>query len=117
MKTKLILLVFIFLSIYIHSQNRIEPNNAIKLELPKKDEIKNYKIINVSIDSLNIFRINGIKIDKNRLETELVRQFLKYKNKKILIKLDKKTLMKNAVYVMDIANRNRIKSSLAVRTK
>jgi biopolymer transport protein ExbD len=57
------------------------------------------------------------KVGKDNLEAELLAKLGPKENPTITIRSDQDVEMKHVVFIMDIANKNKIKSTLAVQSK
>ncbi len=57
------------------------------------------------------------KVSKDNLEAEVLAKVGQSDSPSITIRSDQDVEMKHVVYIMDIANRNKIKSTLAVKSK
>ena len=92
-------------------------NNGIDLVLPevKQSNPKTKRSIEVSVRGEGDYLIEGRKVEKDSLEIKII-NFIKSEGYSgIIIKSHQDTEMRHIVYLMDIANRNKIKSTLAVR--
>lgn len=92
---------------------------AIDLLLPKSSsKTTQSKSVSVSINKNLEYFVNRKKVSKGQLEREILAKVgNNQRGRTITLRIEESVAMKNAVFVMDIANRNRIKSSLAVRAK
>ena len=91
---------------------------AIDLLLPKSSsKTTQSKSVSVSINKKLQYFVNRKRVSKGQLEREILAKVGRGRGRTITLRVEESVPMKHAVYVMDIANRNRIKSSLAVRTK
>ena len=57
------------------------------------------------------------KVAKNKLETYILDKIGDLEKPSIVLRAEETIELKDFVFVMDIANRNKIKSTLAVRSK
>ena len=57
------------------------------------------------------------QVEKDNLETELLAKLGTQEEPVITIRSDQDVEMKHVVFIMDIANKNKIKSTLAVQSK
>ena len=57
------------------------------------------------------------QVSKSQLETEILAKVGNSDTPTITIRSDENVDLKHVVYIMDIANRNRIKSTLAVKSQ
>ncbi len=111
-------IVFLLLIFFMIASTLVSAE-AIDLLLPKSSsKTTQSKSVTVSITKNKEYYVNRKKVSKSRLEREILNKVGKSKiGKSITLRVEESVPMKDAVYVMDIANRNRIKSTLAVRTK
>lgn len=91
--------------------------NAIDVLLPKAGgKTENQKSIAVTITNNSFFYIDKTKISEANLEKELLSKIGTDKNKTIVIRGDQDVPYKNIMKVIDIANRNKLKMILAVKS-
>ena len=110
-------IVFLLLIFFMIASTLVSAE-AIDLLLPKSSsKTTQSKSVSVSINKKLQYFVNRKRVSKGRLEKEILAKVGKGRGRTITLRVEESVPMKNAVYVMDIANRNRIKSSLAVRTK
>ena len=110
-------IVFLLLIFFMIASTLVSAE-AIDLLLPKSSsKTTQSKSVSVSINKKLQYFVNRKRVSKGRLEREILAKVGKGRGRTITLRVEESVPMKNAVYVMDIANRNRIKSSLAVRTK
>jgi len=110
-------IVFLLLIFFMIASTLVSAE-AIDLLLPKSSsKTTQSKSVSVSINKNLEYFVNRKKVRKSQLEREILAQVGKGRGRTITLRVEENVAMKNAVYVMDIANRNRIKSSLAVRAK
>lgn len=110
-------IVFLLLIFFMIASTLVSAD-AIDLLLPKSSsKTTQNKSVSVSINKKLQYFVNRKRVSKGRLEKEILAKVGKGRGRTITLRVEESVPMKNAVYVMDIANRNRIKSSLAVRTK
>jgi len=106
-------IVFLLLIFFMLTSNS---PNALDLLLPKaKGKSTNTQNVTVSIDKNLDYFVNNEKINGDYLEIEL-KKALKGKEKPtIILRAEESVAIKEAVNVMDIANKNNYKVILAVR--
>jgi biopolymer transport protein ExbD len=110
-------IVFLLLIFFMIASTLVSAE-AIDLLLPKSSsKTTQSKSVSVSINKKLQYFVNRKRVSKGQLEREILSKVGKGRGRTITLRVEESVPMKNAVYVMDIANRNRIKSSLAVRTK
>jgi len=111
-------IVFLLLIFFMIASTLVSAE-AIDLLLPKSSsKTTQSKSVTVSINKKLEYFVDRKKVPKRQLEREILAKVGKSKiGRTITLRVEESVAMKNAVYVMDIANRNRIKSSLAVRSK
>lgn len=110
-------IVFLLLIFFMIASTLVSAE-AIDLLLPKSSsKTTQSKSVTVSINKNLEYFVDRKKVGKNQLEREILAKVGKGIGRTITLRVEENVAMKNAVFVMDIANRNRIKSSLAVRTK
>ena len=92
--------------------------SAIDVLLPKAGgKTENKKAVAVTITKDEIFYINKSKIASNNLEQEILNQVGAEKEKAVVIRGDQDVSYKNVMKVIDIANRNKLKMILAVKSQ
>ncbi|HET8737288.1 MAG TPA: biopolymer transporter ExbD [Pricia sp.] len=108
--TDIVFLLLIFFMLTANSPN------ALDLLLPKaKGKSTQTQNVSVSIDkNLNYF-VNNQQINKDYIETELKKALEGQEKPTIILRTEESVAIKEAVNVMDIANRNSYKVILAVR--
>ncbi|HFS67696.1 MAG TPA: biopolymer transporter ExbD [Flavobacteriia bacterium] len=111
-------IVFLLLIFFMIASTLVSAE-AIDLLLPKSSsKTTQSKSVTVSVTKNKDYYVNRKKVRKSQLEREILKQVGKNKiGRSITLRVEESVPMKDAVYVMDIANRNRIKSTLAVRAK
>ena len=75
------------------------------------------KNVSVSVDKNVNYYVDMKKVSKDDLESEVLAKVGSTDSPTITIRSDQDVEMKHVVFIMDIANRNRIKSTLAVKSK
>lgn len=111
-------IVFLLLIFFMIASTLVSAE-AIDLLLPKSSsKTTQSKSVSVSINKNLEYFVNRKKVSKGQLEREILAKVgNNQRGRTITLRIEESVAMKNAVFVMDIANRNRIKSSLAVRAK
>jgi len=110
-------IVFLLL-IFFMLTSTLVTTDALDLILPKaKGKTEHSQNISVSIKKNLEFYINKKHIKKENLETRLKAKLDKEEKPVIILRVEEGVPIENAVYVMDIANRNNYKVILAVRPK
>lgn len=110
-------IVFLLLIFFMIASTLVSAE-AIDLLLPKSSsKTTQSKSVSVSINKKLQYFVDRKMVSKNQLEREILNKVGKGRGRSITLRIEESVAMRNAVFVMDIANRNRIKSSLAVRTK
>jgi len=123
MKIRLILICIILsglvLGIVIASQftETIGTDNAIDLVIPEtSDNTRKTKNVSVSVNKGLQYFINAKEVLKNDLESKILVALDLLDSNTITISSDQDIDLKHVVFIMDIANRNKIKSTLAVKS-
>ena len=108
-------IVFLLLVFFMLTSNA---PNALDLLLPKaKGKSTNTQNVSVTINKdLNYF-VNNQQINKEYIEIELRKALEGQDKPTIILRAEESVAIKEAVNVMDIANRNNYKVILAVRPK
>ncbi|WP_108423830.1 ExbD/TolR family protein [Flagellimonas amoyensis] len=108
-------IVFLLLVFFMLTSNA---PNALDLLLPKaKGKSTNTQNVSVTINKdLNYF-VNNQQINKEYIEIELKKALEGQDKPTIILRAEESVAIKEAVNVMDIANRNNYKVILAVRPK
>lgn len=110
-------IVFLLLIFFMIASTLVSAE-AIDLLLPKSSsKTTQSKSVSVSINKKLQYFVDRKMVRKSQLEREILNKVGKGRGRSITLRIEESVAMRNAVFVMDIANRNRIKSSLAVRTK
>ncbi len=106
-------IVFLLLVFFMLTSNS---PNALDLLLPKaKGKSTNTQNVSVSIDKDLQYFVNSQKINGEYIEIELKKALEGQDKPTIILRAEESVAIKEAVYVMDIANRNSYKVILAVR--
>jgi biopolymer transport protein ExbD len=108
--TDIVFLLLIFFMLTANSPN------ALDLLLPKaKGKSTNTQNVSVSIDKNLQYYINNERINGEYIEIELKKALEGQDKPTIILRAEENVAIKEAVNVMDIANRNNYKVILAVR--
>lgn len=108
--TDIVFLLLIFFMLTANSPN------ALDLLLPKaKGKSTNTQNVSVSIDKNLQYFVNNQRINGEYIEIELKKALEGQDNPTIILRAEESVAIKEAVNVMDIANRNSYKVILAVR--
>ncbi len=110
-------IVFLLLIFFMIASTLVSAE-AIDLLLPKSSsKTTQTKNISVSVDKDVNYYIDMKKVGKDNLEAELLAKLGPKENPTITIRSDQDVEMKHVVFIMDIANKNKIKSTVAVQSK
>ncbi|WP_291867155.1 biopolymer transporter ExbD [Maribacter sp.] len=108
--TDIVFLLLIFFMLTANSPN------ALDLLLPKaKGKSTNTQNVSVSIDKNLQYYVNDERINGEYIEIELKKALEGQEKPTIILRAEESVAIKEAVNVMDIANRNSYKVILAVR--
>jgi biopolymer transport protein ExbD len=108
--TDVVFLLLIFFMLTANSPN------ALDLLLPKaKGKSTNTQNVSVSINRNLEYFVNNVQINGEYIEIELKKALEGQENPTIILRAEESVAIKEAVNVMDIANRNNYKVILAVR--
>jgi len=106
-------IVFLLLVFFMLTANS---PNALDLLLPKaKGKSTNTQNVSVSIDKNLQYFVNDERINGEYVEIELKKALSGQDSPTIILRAEESVAIKEAVNVMDIANRNNYKVILAVR--
>ncbi len=106
-------IVFLLLVFFMLTSNS---PNALDLLLPKaKGKSTNQQNVSVSINKDLEYFVNNEKINGEYIEIELKKALEGQEKPTIILRAEESVAIKEAVNVMDIANRNSYKVILAVR--
>jgi biopolymer transport protein ExbD len=110
-------IVFLLLIFFMIASTLVS-SEAIDLLLPKSSsKTTQAKNVSVSVNKDHEYFIGTKQVPKESLEREILRELGSSDSPTIIIRADQDVEMKHAVYIMDIANKNKIKSTLAVRSQ
>ena len=108
-------IVFLLLIFFMLTSTLVTAD-ALDLVLPKaKGKTEHSQNLSVSINKKLEYYINKKHVKKENLETHLKAMLAKEKKPVIILRAEEGVPIENAVYVMDIANKNNYKVILAVR--
>lgn len=108
-------IVFLLLVFFMLTSNA---PNALDLLLPKaKGKSTNTQNVSVTIDKNLRYFINNTQISKEYVEIELKKALKGQERPSIILRAEESVAIREAVNVMDIANKNNYKVILAVRPK
>ena len=108
-------IVFLLLVFFMLTSNA---PNALDLLLPKaKGKSTNTQNVSVTINKDLKYFVNNEQINKEYIEIELKKALEGQDKPTIILRAEESVAIKEAVNVMDIANRNNYKVILAVRPK
>jgi len=110
-------IVFLLLIFFMITSTMVT-TNALDLVLPKgKGKTDSNKSVSVSVNSALQFFIDKTPVEEAQLEATLLTELSKTENKSIVIRAEKDVPIEKVVFIMDIANRNQLKTVLAVNPK
>ncbi len=108
-------IVFLLLVFFMLTSNA---PNALDLLLPKaKGKSTNTQNVSVTIDKDLKYYVNNEQISAEYIEIELKKALKGQEKPTVILRAEQNVAIKEAVNVMDIANRNNYKVILAVRPK
>ena len=114
--TPLIDVVFLLLIFFMIASTLVSAE-AIDLLLPSStSKTTQTKNVSVSVNKDLQYFVDMKQVPKNQLETEVLAKLGNSDSRTITIRSDENVDLKHVVYIMDIANRNKIKSTLAVKS-
>ncbi len=110
-------IVFLLLIFFMIASTLVSAE-AIDLLLPKSSsKTTQTKNVSVSVNKNIEYFVDMKQVPKNNLEAEVLAKIGKSDSPTITIRSDQDVEMKHVVFIMDIANRNKIKSTLAVKSQ
>lgn len=108
-------IVFLLLIFFMLTSTMVT-TNAIDLVLPKaKGKTDSNKNISISINKNLDYYLDQDKILENEIESRVLAILGDDREKTLILRAEEGVPIEKAVYVLDIANRNKIKVVLAVR--
>ncbi len=109
-------IVFLLLIFFMIASTLVSAE-AIDLLLPKSSsKTTQVKNISVSVNKKHQYFVDLKIVAKSQLESAILTAMDGSSTSSITIRSDQDVPMKHVVYIMDIANRNKIKSTLAVKS-
>jgi len=110
-------IVFLLLIFFMIASTLVSAE-AIDLLLPKStSKTTQTKNVSVSVDKDVNYYVDMKQVSKESLEAEVLAKVGETERPSITIRSDQDVEMKHVVFIMDIANRNKIKSTLAVKSQ
>jgi biopolymer transport protein ExbD len=110
-------IVFLLLIFFMITSTMVT-TNALDLVLPKaKGKTDNNKSISVSIDKNLKFYIDRDIVDEAIIESKLIEFYGNKAEKNLVLRAEEGVPIEKVVKILDIANRNKIKTVLAVNPK
>tara|TARA_Y100000815_G_scaffold221135_1_gene207280 strand:- start:707 stop:1099 length:393 start_codon:yes stop_codon:yes gene_type:complete len=110
-------IVFLLLIFFMIASTLVSAE-AIDLLLPSStSKTTQTKNVSVSVNKDLQYFVDMKQVSKSQLETEILAKVGNSDTPTITIRSDENVDLKHVVYIMDIANRNRIKSTLAVKSQ
>jgi biopolymer transport protein ExbD len=108
-------IVFLLLVFFLLTSPAITPD-ALDLILPKaKGKSTNKQQASVSISNSGAYYVNKERVSEAQVESELKRLLAGQEKPTIILRAEEGVPIEDAVFVMDVANRNNFKVVLAVR--
>lgn len=108
-------IVFLLLVFFLLTSPAITPD-ALDLILPKaKGKTSNVQKASVSITKDGAYYVDKERVSEYSIESELKKALAGQEEPTIILRAEEGVPIEDAVYVMDIANRNNFKVVLAVR--
>ncbi|NQY07138.1 MAG: biopolymer transporter ExbD [Flavobacteriaceae bacterium] len=110
-------IVFLLLIFFMIASTLVSAE-AIDLLLPKStSKTTQTKNVAVSINKDIEYFVGMKQVSKDDLEQAILKEVEGQEKPTITLRIDEEVEMKHAVFVMDIANKNKIKSTLAVKSQ
>ncbi|MCW8979824.1 MULTISPECIES: biopolymer transporter ExbD [Altibacter] len=108
-------IVFLLLVFFLLTSPAVTPD-ALDLILPKaKGKSSNVQKASVSITKDGAYYVNKERVSEYNIETELKNALAGQEEPTIILRAEEGVPIEDAVFVMDIANKNNFKVVLAVR--
>ncbi len=108
-------IVFLLLVFFLLTSPAITPD-ALDLILPKaKGKTSNVQKASVSITKDGAYYVDKERVSEYNIETELKKALAGQDEPTVILRAEEGVPIEDAVFVMDIANRNNFKVVLAVR--
>ena len=109
-------IVFLLLIFFMIASTLVSAE-AIDLLLPSStSKTTQTKNVSVSVNKKLQYFVDMKQVSKNKLEAEVLAKVGNSNSPTITIRSDQDVDLKHVVFIMDIANRNKIKSTLAVKS-
>jgi biopolymer transport protein ExbD len=109
-------IVFLLLIFFMIASTLVSAE-AIDLLLPSStSKTTQTKNVSVSVNKKLQYFVDMKQVSKDKLETEVLAKIGNSDAPSITIRSDEDVDLKHVVFIMDIANRNKIKSTLAVKS-
>lgn len=110
-------IVFLLLIFFMLTSTLVSPN-ALKLLLPSSESKTLAKqTVSVSVTAVNEYYVNRTKVPFEQLENLLLQTIAGKEDPSIILHVEKSLPIEEAVKVMDIASRNRLRMVLATQPK
>ena len=110
-------IVFLLLIFFMLTSTLVSPN-ALKLLIPNSESKTLAKqSVSISISPQKEYYVNNIKVSFDQLEMTLLQTIEGKDDPSIILHVEKSLPIEEAVKVMDIASRNRLKMVLATSPK
>lgn len=108
-------IVFLLLVFFLLTSPAITPD-ALDLILPKANgKTSNVQKASVSITKDGAYYVNKERVSEYSIEAELKKSLAGQKDPTVILRAEEGVPIEDAVFVMDIANKNNFKVVLAVR--
>lgn len=109
--------VFLLLIFFMIASTLAKQLNTIEVKLPQGEgKTENRNTVAVTIKDNGRFHINENRVNKNRLENQLIQALEGGQTPSLVLRAEEKVAIQEVVFVMNIANKNGIKVVLAVDT-
>jgi biopolymer transport protein ExbD len=109
--------VFLLLIFFMIASTLAKQLNTIEVKLPQGEgKTENRNTVAVTISDNGRFYINENRVNKNRLENQLIQALEGGQTPSLVLRAEEKVAIQEVVFVMNIANKNGIKVVLAVDT-
>lgn len=109
--------VFLLLIFFMIASTLAKQLNTIEVKLPQGEgKTENRNTVAVSITDSGRFYINENRVNKKRLENQLIQALEGGQTPSLVLRAEEKVAIQEIVFVMNIANKNGIKVVLAVDT-
>ena len=109
--------VFLLLIFFMIASTLAKQLNTIEVKLPQGEgKTENRNTVEVTITDRGRFYINENRVNKNRLENQLIQALEGGQTPSLVLRAEEKVAIQEVVFVMNIANKNGIKVVLAVDT-